>query len=196
MISIDGPISFLVGGALVLARRRPDGEVPARNRLLAKGLLFQSSVLTPLILFYLVRFPDWEWNYLFDARAFFFDAARPTLGFACLSLVVACVNASFYVGFRVTEALVARGHVARAKRLVFGTIALVLLTMALMLRQTLHVGSYAEFAAGEARLIFVHVEWLVVTLGGGLLIALGLASVLGSERRCDTGNSSSTSAPT
>jgi len=194
VISIDGPISFLVGGALVLARRRPDGEVPARDRLLAKGLLFQSSVLTPLILFYLVRYPDWEWNYLFDARAFFFGDAHPTLGFACLSLVVACVNASFYLGFRVVEALLARGHVARAKRLVLAASALILLTMALMFRQTLHVGSYAEFVAGQATLIFVHMEWLGVTLGGGVLIVLGLAAVLGSERRADAETAPSTSA--
>lgn len=182
MISIDGPISFLVGGAIALARRRPDGKLEARDRLLTKGLLFQSTVLSPLILFYLVRFPDWEWNYLFDAGQFFFGAPDSTLGFALLSALVAAINATFYAGFRVVEALIARGQVARAKQLLIGVALLILATMLAMFEQSTHVGTYAEFAAGEATLIVEHMEWLVVTVVGGALIGLALALLLRSER--------------
>ena len=182
MITIDAPISFLVGASIAVARRSSDGTaVENRDRVLAKGLLFQSTVLSPIILFFMSRFPDWEWNYFFDARAFFFDGDG-SAGFAALAIVVALVNASFWVGFRTAEALMQRGKLATARKVVIGTGVAILVIMAILYDQSLHVGTFAQFERGEAGLMFAHVEFVTILVVAGALIAAGLTLLLRSER--------------
>lgn len=183
MITIDAPISFLVGASIAVARRNEEGTaVQHRDRVLAKGLLFQSTILSPIILFFMSRFPDWEWNYFFDARAFFFES-EGSLGFAALALVVALVNASFWVGFRCAEWLMAQGKLDVAKKVVIGTGVLILGTMAVLYNQSLHVGTYDEFEHGSAGLMFTHLEFVTILVVAGTLIAIGLGWLLRSERQ-------------
>lgn len=183
MITIDAPISFLVGASLAVARRDATGRAVAnRDRVLWKGLLFQSTVLTPVILFFMARFPDWEWNYFFDARAFFFDSAGP-LGFAVLCAVVALVNVSFYLGFRAAEWLMARGQLRRARRVVIGTGVVILAIMGVLYDQSLHVGTFDEFGRAQGRLIFADPEFLGTLGVAGVLIAGALFWLFKSEPR-------------
>ncbi|MEM9069603.1 MAG: hypothetical protein AAGE52_13910 [Myxococcota bacterium] len=182
MITIDAPISFLVGAALATARRDPEKpEVRNRDRLLHKGLLFQSTILTPVILFFMARFPDWEWNYFFDARAFFFDSAGPW-GFLVLTIVISLINLSFVAGFRFAEAAIRQGAPERAQQTVLGTGGIVLLTMAVLYDRSLHVGTFEEYQEASAQLIFLHGEFMVVLGVAGAVIAAGIATVLRSER--------------
>jgi len=181
VITIDAPISFAIGAALAVRGRDPEqSTVPGRERLLRKTMLFQSTVLAPTILFFMLRFPDWEWNYFFDARAFFLNGAAPW-GFAVLALVMALVNLSAYGGFVVAERLIERGQAAGAARLVTGVALLVLALMAGLYDRTLHVGSLSEYRAGTAPLMFAHGEFLAVLAVAGLLLASSLAWLLASE---------------
>lgn len=183
MITIDAPISFLVGAGIAVARRNEQGTgVHNRDGVLAKGLLFQSTILSPIILFFMARFPDWEWNYFFDARAFFFDGDG-SAGFATLAIVVAMVNASFWVGFRAAEMLMQRGKLDVARKMVVGTGIAILVIMAILYDQSLHVGTFAQFEMGEAGLMFAHLEFVAILVIAAVLIAAGLTLLLRSERQ-------------
>ena len=183
MITIDAPISFLVGASIAVARRNDQGNaVQNRDRVLAKGLLFQSTILSPIILFFMARFPDWEWNYFFDARAFFFDG-EGSAGYATLALVVALVNASFWVGFRAAETLMHRGKLATARKMVLGTGVAILVIMAILYDQSLHVGTFSEFEGGRAGLMFAKLEFVLTLVVAGALIAVGIAWLIRSERQ-------------
>ena len=182
VITIDAPISFVVGATLaVRGRDRVGPSAQGRDRLLRKGLLFQSTVLSPIILFFMLRFPDWEWNYFFDARAFFLDDTDTPWGFAALTGVMVLVNLSFYGGFVAAESLVLRGRAGAAVRLIAVVSLVVLVTMAVLYEQTLHVGSLAEYQAGTAPLLFVHKEFLAVLILAGVALATSLAWLLASE---------------
>lgn len=182
MITIDAPISFVVGAALaVRGRDRVGPQADGRDRLLFKGMLFQATVLSPIILFFMLRFPDWEWNYFFDARAFFLDDVSAPWGFAALALVVSLVNLSFYAGFLAAEALVTRGRTAAARRLIASVAFVVVATMLALHDQTLHVGSYADYQRGRAALVFTHAEFLVVLAVAGVALGGSLAWLLASE---------------
>ena len=181
MITIDAPISFLMGASLAVARRNAEGTAVAhRHRVLAKGMLFQSTVLTPVILFFMARFPDWEWNYFFDARAFFFDNEGPA-GLVVLCAVVALVNASFWGGFRVAEWLMAKGQLGVAKRVMVGCGVVILGIMGVLYDQSLHVGTFEEFGRAQGALIFSNVEFLVTLAVAGTLIAAAYVWLLRSE---------------
>ncbi len=183
MITIDAPISFLIGASLAVSRRDPEShEVRGRDRLLHKGLLFQSTVLSPIILFFMSRFPDWEWNYLFDARSFFFEHTRSPLGFAVLAGVIAMVNASFYFGFRAAEMLVAKGAITAARRMIGACVLLVVAILAVLYDQSLHVGTFAEYGAGTATLIFHNPEFLTINAIAGPLIAASLWWIIRTEK--------------
>lgn len=184
MITIDAPISFMIGGALALAGKAPNSDrIAGRDVLLLRVLLFQGVVLTPLILYFMVRFPDWEWNYMFDAGSYFFAggvvSARAAL---TLALIAAALHASCYAGFRVVEGLVARGKAKIAWRVIVATAVLIGAIMAGMYRQTLHLGSYAEFQAGRAPLAFTVPEFLLVQAVAGVLVAGGIAWIVKLQR--------------
>lgn len=182
MITIDGPISFLAGAGLAVACA--DGKkIRDRDRTLYRGLLFQATVLTPIILYFMVRFPDWEWNYMFDARAFFFDRTDSPLGFVVLTVCTSLISAGFYLGFRVAESLLARGKRQGALRLLAGTGLLIGAIIAMMHDQALHMGSYAEYMSGTAPYTFTNVEFLIVQGVAGALIALSLGWIIRANRR-------------
>lgn len=184
MITVDAPISFVVGGAIALAcKEREAPRIRDRNRLLYRGMLFQSTILTPVILYFMLRFPDWEWNYMFDAGTFFFGGGQPTLAFAILCVGVALINLSFFLGFLLVEALVARGRERAALGALGGVGAAIGLTIAVMYRQTLHLGTYDAFQAGEADLIFTNLEFLAVETIAGLLVVPTVAWIIWSNRR-------------
>lgn len=175
MITVDAPICFLVGGGLALAcRDGAQSRVRNRDRLLIRGLLFQSMLLSPVILYFMLRFPDWEWIYLFDARSFFFGGQGFALGSLLLVVAVALLNLSFYVGFRVVEWLVARHQVRWAQ----GLLIAVLLAMGAILlatfEQTVHVGSLAAYRAHEAPLVLNHLEFLLTQTIAAVLVAAAL----------------------
>lgn len=183
MITVDGPISFLVGGGIALAcRKRAGAGVIDRDRTLLRGMLLQSLVLTPVILFFMVRYPDWEWNYLFDARAFFFDDGIG-VGAPLLALIAAAITASHWLGFRVVEALLQTGRIRIAGQLLVTVGILVGAVMAWMWEQTLWVGTLAEWQAGEATLIFLEPGFLAAQTVAGLLLVPGIAWIIWRARQ-------------
>lgn len=182
MITIDGPISFLAGGGLALACREGK-KIIDRDRLFYRGMTFQATILTPVILFFMVRFPDWEWNYLFDARAFFFDNTASPWGFVILAAATAAISGSFYLGFRASEYFIAQGRPKTALNMLGAVGALVAVIMAILHDQALHLGTLAEYRAGTATLLFLHVEFMVVQGVAGVLIAGAIAWIVRSTRR-------------
>ena len=180
MITIDAPISFLVGGAIALATKDPlKAQIQDRSAVLLRGLILQSVILTPMILFFMLRFPDWEWNYMFDARQFFFANATPILGIGLLVVITALINVSFLAGFRLVEAFIIRNQTGRAVQTLVGTLLLVGVIMAVMFEQTLHLGTYAEYNAGSAQLVITNVEFVGVLGVSGVLLAVSGYWVVG-----------------
>lgn len=179
MISVDLPISFLLGGGLALVTQLEGNPGRYnRDRTLLRGMLLQSLVVSPIILYFLLRFPDWEWHYLFDARRFFFESTSPSLGLLLIVLLLAALNFSFYFGFTLVEARLKQGRLFAAAGLLGGVGLFVLTIVILLLDRTLHLGTYAQYQAGNATLIFMHIEFLFVMAVAGLLIAFGLVKVL------------------
>lgn len=182
MITIDAPISFLAGAGLAVACA--DGnKVRDRDRTLYRGLLFQATLLTPMILYFMLRFPDWEWNYMFDARAFFLDRSDSPLGFAILVICTSLISAGFYLGFCAAEALLLKGKRQAALQLLAATGALIGLIIVIMHDQTLHLGTYAQYKNGNAPLLFTHIEFLIVQAIAALLIALSFGWIVRANRR-------------
>lgn len=182
MITIDGPISFLVGAGIAAACRRDDGSVRDRDRTLLRGLALQSLILTPIILFFMIRFPDWEWNYLFDAEAFFFRD-HPRLAPLLLALIASALTASYLLGFAVAERLMRGGRTKAVIALLAGTGGLVGLIMAVMWKQTLFIGTRAEWLAGEAPLIFTVPDFLIAQTAAGVLLGPAIAWIVWSARK-------------
>lgn len=167
MITIDAPISFVLGSGLALMAQ-PETWPTVRSR----GYLLQTLVLTPVIAFFMMRFPDWEWNYMFGAEAFFFGEGN-TGGIVVFVVMLALMNASYMFGFHYAARLVHRGHREKAMRMVFGMLALIATIIVVMWRQTLYVGTISEFEAGTANLIFTEPAFLVAQGLAGTLLTLG-----------------------
>lgn len=179
MISVDLPISFLLGGGLALATQiqgQPDRY--NRDKTLLQGMLIQSFFVSPIILYFLLRFPDWEWHYLFDARSFFFGSGGHAFGVLLIVALLAVLNYSFYLGFTVVERRLNEGRLVFAVGLLGGIGLAVVSVILLLLDRTLHLGTYAQYQNGEAKLIFTHLEFLMVMAVAGLLIAGGFFQVL------------------
>lgn len=181
MITIDGPISFLVGAGIAAACRRND-SVLDRDRTLLRGLVLQSLVLTPIILFFMIRFPDWEWNYLFDAKSFFFRD-HPRLAPLLLALIASVLTASYLIGFVVAERLMRGGRTKAVIALLAGTGGLVGLIMAVMWKQTLFIGTRAEWLANEAPLIFTVPDFLIAQTAAGILLSPAIAWIIRTARK-------------
>ncbi|MBV1873773.1 MAG: hypothetical protein KUG80_03275 [Gammaproteobacteria bacterium] len=110
MITVGGPISFLIGGAVAYACRSATGDkVRDRDRTLTNGLILQSVVLTPVILFFMLRFPDWGWDYMANAQALFLDD-NPGFGIMLTAVIVAVMNLSYLLGFHVTESMIKKSR--------------------------------------------------------------------------------------
>lgn len=181
MITIDAPISFLLGAGLAYAGSKKNN--PDYSAIFHKGFILQTCILTPVILFFMLRFPDWEWNYLFDAQAFFFGEDNKGLGAASIAAIAGLLNLTYIVGFTLARKLIEQGKQKRLLQLLLGTTALVIIIMLLMLEQTLHIGTLEEFNKGEAGLIFFNRDFLLAQSGAGVLLALGIfLSLKGSSK--------------
>jgi hypothetical protein len=176
MITVDAPISFLLGSGLVLAVSQKD-NIDIKETFY-KGLILQTCVLSPVIIFFMLRFPDWEWNYLFDAQAFFFGEGRSRVGATSLALILALLNLTYIIGFKLGESLLEQQKTKALKIIIAATVSGILLTMLAMLEQTLHVGTLAEFENKTAGLIFFNIDFLIAQTGAGMLLGIGFFLVL------------------
>lgn len=195
MITIDFPISFVAGMGVALAARREASPSPQSNargrvalanpdRALAAGLTYQGLFLTPVILYFMTRFPDWEWNYFFDAQGFFFgpgadmgNAARTpssAAGQVIFVLLAGFTAASHLLGFWLAQNLIAHGREKTARRILTAVVVAILVITAILADRALHVGSYHQYHHGQAALIFVNLEFLVTLAIAGLVCILPL----------------------
>lgn len=176
MITIDAPISFLVGAGVAYSMRprsaEPAGALVDRTGALLRGFIVQSVVLTPLIIFFMLRFPDWEWNYFFDAGNFFLT--QSSLGVLVFAVMVALMNLSFLAGFRAAESLVLQGKGKAVIGLLAATGALIGAIIVALYDQTLHVGTLAEFTAGTAVPAYTVPAFLAAQGLAGPLLAVGM----------------------
>jgi len=178
MITVDAPISFLVGGAIALACRSATGDkIRDRDRTLVHGLILQSVVLTPVILFFMLRFPDWEWNYMLDARRFFLED-NPSLGIMLVVILVAVMNLSYLLGFYLTEKMIKKDQLLQPISLLVLVSISMLVVMLSMSDQALHIGTLEEYRSGTAPLIFFSPQFLIAQSIAGVLIALGIIAII------------------
>lgn len=175
MITIDAPISFLLGAGLALAAKNKNKNY---EQVFLKGFILQSCVLSPVILFFMLRFPDWEWNYLFNAQQFFFGSENIGLGAATIALIIALLNLTYILGFQLAKKLLENNHKRQLVMILGGTLTLVLLIMLMMFEQTLYVGTLAEFKSKSAPLIFVTRDFLIAQTVAIILLAAGFSLIL------------------
>jgi hypothetical protein len=176
MITIDAPISFLLGTGLALAASKKEPE--ARKEVFLKGFILQSCVLTPMILFFMLRFPDWEWNYFFNAQEFFFSQENISLGAASISILLALISASYLLGFKLATHLIDQKSQKRLMVIMGSTVGGILLIMLILIEQTLHVGTLAEFENKTAGLIFLNRDFLIAQVGAVILLGGGIFFIL------------------
>ncbi len=180
MITVDAPISFLLGSGLALAASRKEGS--DFQSVFTQGFILQSCVLSPVILFFMLRFPDWEWNYLFDAKTFFFGEENLSAGAASIALLIAILNATYLLGFKLSESLIKQNKDRLVAGIIGGTAASILIIMLIMLDQTLHIGTLAEFNQGRAQLIFTNTDFLIAQAGAGIVLGIGFFIILSKQK--------------
>lgn len=179
MITIDAPISFLLGAGLALASAKKESS--NRNDIFHKGFILQSCVLSPVILFFMLRFPDWEWNYFFNAQEFFFGSENISIGALSIAILLALLNASYLLGFKIASSLIDKNKKKAVVSIIAATTASILLIMLLLLEQTLHIGTLAEFQNQEAGLIFFNRDFLIAQAGAGIVLTAGFLAIIKSN---------------
>jgi len=185
MITVDGPISFFVGGAVALACRSATGDkVRDRDRTLFNGFLLQTVVLTPVILFFMLRFPDWEWNYFFNAKEFFFGGDS-SFGIWIIAIIIALMNLSYVAGFFITEKMIKKDQVVQPILMLGSVLILMGYIMLSMIDQSLHIGTLEEYQSGEASLIFFSPSFLFAQTVAVVLIALGFKQIVRTAKRAE-----------
>ena len=185
MITVDGPISFLVGGAVAYACRSATGDkVRDRDRTLTNGLILQSVVLTPVILFFMLRFPDWEWNYMLNAQALFLDD-NPGFGIMLIAVIVAVMNLSYLLGFYVTENMIKKEQTLQPIAMLVSVVVFMGAVMFVMMDEALHIGTLAEYESGDAPLIFFKFEFLLAQTVAVVLIAGGFKKIVQTARHTE-----------
>lgn len=178
MITVDGPISFFVGGAIALACRSATGDkVRDRDRTLFHGFILQTVVLTPVILFFMLRFPDWEWNYFFNAKEFFFGEDS-SFGIWIIVIVMALMNLSYLLGFYITEKMIKKDQFIQPVVMLASVLILMGVIMLSMIDQSLHIGTLEEYQNEEATLIFFNLSFLFAQTLAVVLIALGFNRIV------------------
>lgn len=176
MITIDAPISFLLGTGLALASSKQKSA--DRGNVFYKGFILQSCILSPVILFFMLRFPDWEWNYFFDAQRFFLGPDNISIGATSIAILLALLNASYILGFKLASTLIDSNKVKILASIIVGTSALIVIIMLALLDQTLHIGTLAEFQAQSAGLIFLNRDFLIAQAGAVFLLTAGFLTIL------------------
>ena len=188
MITIDAPISFLVGAGLALAAQdKENSTIYDRDNTLLKGLAMQAIILTPVIMFFMVRFPDWEWNYMFNAKTFFFSDNNG-IGAAILALIMAAITLSFIVGFVLTEKMIKKQSTTGVYIIFGAAAALIVGLMAFMYQQTSYVGNLAEYQSGNATLLLVHKEFIAAQVTAGALLIPSFIWIVTSAKAKASGN--------
>ena len=179
MITVDAPVSFLLGGAIaLLTQMDAQPNDPKRNKVLMQGIMLQSMVVSPLILFFLLRFPDWEWHYLFNAREFFFSEDTLFFGVLCIIALMALLNGAFYLGFVLVERYLLKDQLLSALKLL-GAVALGSVTIiVILIEQTLYLGTYEEFQSQQAPLIFESWEFVSVMVAAGPLLFIPMYKII------------------
>ncbi len=180
MITIDAPISFLLGSGLAYAASKKSNT--NKNDVFLKGFILQSCVLSPVILFFMIRFADWEWNYLFNAHDFFFGRENLGIGATSIAVLIALLNATYILGFKLAVKLIDQGKEKQLLMMLAGTLGLVAIIMLIMLKETLHIGTLLEFQNEEAGLIFLNIEFLLAQTGAVILLGLGFMYTLKSTQ--------------
>ncbi len=175
MITVDAPISFLLGSGIVYVAARKGID---HQTLFAKAFILQTVILSPVILFFMIRFPDWEWNYLFDAQTFFFGEGRAVVGATWLAIIMALLNLTFIAGFKLAGWLVDSKQHKQLLFLLAGILSLIGLTMLAMLQRALYIGTLEEFQTGQAQLIFVTRDFLLAQGIAVILLSLGFFQVV------------------
>jgi hypothetical protein len=176
MITIDAPISFLLGSGLAYAASRQDKA--DFDAIFLKGLVLQACVLSPVILFFMLRFPDWEWNYMFDARQFFFGEGRLSIGAASIALILSLLNLTYIIGFKLSTKLIKLEKAQQVLYMLGGVGTLIAVIILAMLDQTLHIGTLAEYQNQTAGLIFFNIDFLLAQAGAGVLLTIGFVLTL------------------
>jgi hypothetical protein len=162
MFIIDTPISLLVGAAVAYSASGNGSTIENRNRAFSRGLLIQSLLITPLTVFFLLRFPDWEVSYLVDARTTMESTLGPWLGM----LFIIWLTAFYVVGFKWGEKLIASGKRNTLKKVVFGLLGIITVINVYVFRETLYLGTTAQYHAGTAPGAVISYEFLAAVFIG------------------------------
>ena len=126
----------------------------------------------------MIRFPDWEWNYMFDAKTFFFGEGRAAVGATSLAIILALLNLTYVAGFKLADSLLQAGKQKQLLIMLGAVLGVIGVIMLIMLKQTLHIGTLAEFESDTAGLIFGNRDFLMAQGSAVILLTVGFLWVL------------------
>lgn len=162
MFVIDTPISLLAGAAIAYKASNTDEKFENRDRAFARGLLLQSLLITPLTVFFLLRFPDWQLSYLIDAHTTMKTDTGAWMGL----FFMIWLNAFYVVGFNVAATLINTGRRQRVLQLIYALLAVITVVTTLVFDATLYLGSSSQYHAGTAPSSAANYEFLAVVFIG------------------------------
>ena len=165
-VPFDIPASFLFGAVIALAcapQVRRSGNA-LLNPYFLGAVLFEVFLFLPFGAYLYYFHTDWSWMYFFDPSQIESRTVK-LLGFAALSGYLAAL----IVGFQLTQYLVRRDRTGAARLAALTVLAGLGLFSLLTSDRLLHIGSYADYAAGSAALLFRHRVGYLNTMVGILM---------------------------
>ncbi len=135
MVGFDIPFAFVAAGAL---NWRAEGKRPDLAMLMGTA-----GVAVPGLA-YLEKYPDWDWQYLVDPA---------TLPDGMSALFMFAITLAAYAGMKVGPC---------CPKWILGGVGVLVAILVATLPRTLHVGTYAQYHAGEAPMITM--DWLIFGL--------------------------------
>jgi len=149
MVGFDIPFAFVAAGAL---NWRANGE---RTDL---AMLYTGTGVAVPGLAFVEKYPDWDWQYFVDPN---------TLPVGAPAMFLLAVMLSGWAGAKAG---------ACCPKWILGVAGLLVVFVGVTLPRTLHVGTYAEYMAGEAPLIST--DWLVFGIPWFLIAGIMLGVCL------------------
>ena len=159
MMIIDPPFALLLGASVALANSCGERLIPNRDKIFSRGLIAQALVISPLTLYYVVHFSDWECSYLFDAAAYFSSAT----GHIALITFLIVLNALYIVSFKLAESWLASDKRHLVKGFIATMVAYCLFATAYFWEETSSSGVKAVFDTGSAPSALADTEFMIST---------------------------------
>jgi hypothetical protein len=155
--------------ALTAARSLKETKVTFRHRYFLRAALFQLLVFVPIGVYLIYYFPAWSWMYFINPRAHSIWLSVLAIGGYFLLMVA---------GFALTQYFIKRDRIRAARGVMVVGILGILCFYLLPIRRLGVIGTYEEFASGNALSIFQNLHWQISMVIIGIYFGLPLYYII------------------